>query len=137
LGFADEDIGRCPCVVIGTAVPVVWNILMIVGKDEIIIVVSDIGRERFEDSGCQEASRIFDRVVSQKLRCEHVSAECEGYARIGLREIVRVCGNGVLLSIMLILGHYLGSDVASSSGFGEIKKLLREFGVGSAVGFHV
>lgn len=51
-------------------------------------------------------------MVGKQLVGEHVSAEGEGDAGVGRREVVRISGDGMLLAVVLVLSHDTWSEVS-------------------------
>lgn len=124
----DQDVAQGPGVVVGAAVPVIWDTLMAVGEDELVVGISGVGEERLEDLWCQEAARILSRVVGEELVSEHVSTKGKGNTGVGGREVVGIGGDGVLLAIVLVLCQDSWRDISTSASLCKVEQLLANSG---------
>ena len=68
-------------------------------------------------------------MVGEELVREHVCTEGEGNTSVDRREVVRVVRDGILLSVVGVLGQDTRGDVSAGAGCCEVKKLLGELGV--------
>ena len=73
-------------------------------------------------------------MVGEELVREHVCTEGEGNTSVDRREVVRVVRDGILLSVVGVLGQDTRGDVAAGASCCKIEKLLGKFRVGCTVG---
>jgi hypothetical protein len=94
LSGGNTDVNEGPCVIIRSTIPVIWDTFMSICEYKVVVRVSDVREERFEDFGSEEATRIIDGVVRKKVVGKHMCTKLECYASIGRGEVVGVVCNG-------------------------------------------
>lgn len=124
LAGGDEDIGKSPWVVAGTAVPVVWDALVAVGVHKLAVRSISVRPHRLEEVLGHEAARVLCGVVGQQFVSEHVSSEGECNTGVGWTEVVGVGGNRVLLAVVLVLSKHWRRDHSAGLLIGKVEELL-------------